>query len=386
MRPLKIGIVGTGPAALMAGSQCVLNGHEVHFFDHKKAAGRKFLVAGHGGFNLSNAEAPADFLSRYNGDEIRKFVKGFDNQQLVAWLQVIGIATYEGSTGKIFPVKGIKPIQVLQAWLNWLSHQGAVFHYEHRMLDFTNESLLLENKGIVVWQPFDRMILALGGGSWTKTGSDGTWMSLFASKEIVVNPLVSSNAGMNFNFKAPSAEMEGQVIKNVLVKHHLTERMGEITITNYGLEGGPVYYLNGSFREHPQLPIVIDLKPQWEIEKVQAVMAAAKNATEGLKKLKLSKAAIWLLKVELTKAAFTDPEVLSRQLKNLKLHVTGLRPMEEAISTSGGVSWEAVDAQLALKKYPNVSVCGEMLDWDAPTGGYLLQACFATGYFAGGNL
>ncbi len=379
---MNVGIAGTGPAALMAGSQLLLSGNKVTFFDHKKAAGRKFLVAGHGGFNLSHSEPFELFLSRYSHEEIRNCVRKFDSRQLVEWLKIIGIETYQGSTGKIFPAKGIKPIQVLKAWLGWLEKQGAVFHYEHHVADFSNEALLIRNKAGEQWQAFDRIVLALGGGSWSKTGSDGKWADLFESKGIEVIPLQPSNAGMNYTFQ--DAEIpEGSVIKNISVSHGKLSRQGEITITEYGFEGGPIYYLNGSFREYPEMPICIDFKPQLELDRVKATIAKAKSPTEGLKALKLAKAAIWLLKNELTKADFIQPEILAEKVKQLPLQMESLRPMEEAISTSGGVSWDGLNTDLSLKKFPNVHLCGEMLDWDAPTGGYLLQACFASGFCAG---
>ena len=380
---MRIGIAGTGPAALMAGSQLILQGHQVTFFEHKKAAGRKFLVAGHGGFNLSHSEPEEVFLSRYSHEEIKRCVRRFDNQQLVSWLQFIGIETYQGSTGKIFPVKGIKPIQVLKSWLDWLESKGTIFLYEHKMMDFTNESLLIENQQTQQWIHFDKIILALGGGSWSKTGSDAAWTTLFKSKSIEIVPLQASNAGMNFDFKQLPSELEGSIAKNVVVSHNEIQRAGEITFTAYGFEGSPIYFLNGSFRENPALPVYIDFKPQFTTDAVLETLQTSKNATEGLKKLKLAKAAIWLLKSELTKEEFIQPQILSQKIKSFAVQIHSLRPIEEAISTSGGVSWSEIDEDLSLKKFPNVSVCGEMLDWDAPTGGYLLQACFAGGYCAG---
>lgn len=380
---MNIAIVGTGPAALMAGSQLLLRGNQVTFFEHKKAAGRKFLVAGHGGFNLSHAEETELFLSRYSQEEIRNCVRRFDNVQLVEWLQKIGIETYKGSTGKIFPVKGIKPIELLKAWLGWLQKQGAVFHYEHRMKDFTNESLLIENADGSQWLSFDLIVLALGGGSWSKTGSDAAWVKLFESKGIEIVPLQASNAGMNYDFHPSAEKFAGTVIKNIALSHGNLSRKGEITITEYGFEGATVYYLNGSFRQHPEEPVYIDFKPQWSETQVLERIRTAKNPSEGLKQLKLPKAAIWLIKNELSKADFIQPELLASKIKHFPLQMQSLRPMEEAISTSGGISWKALNEDLSLKKFPDVRVCGEMLDWDAPTGGYLLQACFASGFSAG---
>lgn len=380
---MNAAIVGTGPAALMAGSQLLIKGHRVTFFEHKKAAGRKFLVAGHGGFNLSHSEPEDLFLSRYSHEEIRSCVRRFGNQDLVEWLREIGIETYRGSTGKIFPVKGIKPIQVLKAWLDWLENKGAVFHYGHRMIDFTNERIQIESSAGSSWLSFDLVVLALGGGSWSKTGSDAAWIALMQEKGIEVAPLQASNAGMNYDFRQSPGELAGSVIKNIALSHGTSSRKGEITLTEYGFEGAPVYYLNGSFRNAPELPVNIDLKPQWDLQRVKEVIGNAKNPSEGLKALKLSKAAVWLLKNELTKAIFTGKDDLAEHIKQFPLKIRSLRPVEEAISTSGGIAWEALNDDMGLKKFPNVRVCGEMLDWDAPTGGYLLQACFASGFCAG---
>ncbi len=380
---MKIGIVGTGPAALMAGSQYLLQGFEVSFYEHKKAPARKFLVAGHGGFNLTHSESKSDFLSRYDCDEIRKCVSEFDNEALISWLNLIGIETYIGSTGKIFPIKGIKPIDVLNAWLTWLKNNGADFQFEHKMLDFDSNSLLFHTNSIEKTISFDKIVFALGGGSWSKTGSDGAWIELFKSKNIDIVPLQSSNAGMNFRFHLPLEKMEGEILKNVVTSIGDFQKAGEVTLTNYGFEGAAIYHLNRAYRENPNLPLSIDLKPQWNVAHVLDCLKSTKNNTEGLKKMKLSKAAIFLLKSETEKEIFLNPESLAQKIKNLSLTIESLRPIDEAISTSGGVSWTELENDLSLKKFPNIKLCGEMLDWDAPTGGYLLQASIASGFCTG---
>ncbi len=380
---MKVGIVGTGPAALMAGSQYLLQGFEVSFYDHKKAPARKFLVAGHGGFNLTHSESKSDFLSRYDCDEIKKCVEIFDNQALIEWLKFIGIETFSGSTGKIFPVKGTKPIDVLNAWISWLKKQNATFHFEHKMIDFDSNSIVFQTISSEIKVNFDKMVFALGGGSWSKTGSDAAWVELFRSKQIEVAPLQSSNAGMNYQFKVPIDQLEGEILKNVVTSIGDFQKAGEVTLTNYGFEGAAIYHLNRSFRENPNLPLCIDLKPQWTDAQVLACLKLAKNNTEGLKKMKLSKAAIFLLKSETEKATFLVPESLAQKIKNLSLKIESLRPMDEAISTSGGISWKELNSDLSLKKFPNIQLCGEMLDWDAPTGGYLLQAAIASGFCVG---
>lgn len=380
---MRIGIVGTGPAALMAGSQYLLRGFDVSFYDHKKAAGRKFLVAGHGGFNLSNNEKIESFIAKYSHDQIKKCVQKFDSQDLVKWLKIIGIETYEGSTGKIFPQKGIKPIEVLTAWLKWLSARGAQFHFESKLIDFNQNQICIQSKVEKVWLNFDGIVLALGGGSWSKTGSDGCWTDLFKAKNIELVPFDASNAGMNINFKVSPKEIAGEVLKNISVRHGNQCKLGEMTLTEYGLEGTAIYHLNAHFRSHADVPLKIDFKPQFDYEKVLEHLKTGKNPTVGLKSLKLSKAAIWLLKSALSKEDFLDLEKLAFQVKNFELQVDSLRPIDEAISTAGGVSWKALNEDFSLKNFPSVKVCGEMLDWDAPTGGYLLQACFASGFWVG---
>lgn len=382
----NVRIVGTGPAALMAGSQLLLNGFSVSFYEHKKAAARKFLVAGHGGFNLSNAEPILDFVEKYSHSAIKECVQRFDNQQLVLFFEQIGIPTYVGSTGKIFPQKGIKPIEVLNAWITWLKSKGATFNFEHKCIDFTQDQVCFSTSQGNQWMDFDFLVMALGGGSWSKTGSDGSWVSLFEAKSIRVETLVPSNAGMNFQFKSDPSSFEGHVIKNVVARMGTQEKKGEITLTNYGFEGAPIYHLNRAFRNNPMDPLLIDFKPQWPLERVIKILASAPNPSQGLKNLKLSKAAIWLLKSELSKADYTDLNRLAVYVKSLPLQMHSLRSIDEAISTAGGIDWNELNSDFSLKKFPRVFACGEMLDWDAPTGGYLLQAAFATGHWVGNSV
>lgn len=379
-------IVGTGPAALMAGSQLLLRGFSVSFYEHKKAAGRKFLVAGHGGFNLSNAEQISEFVEKYSHEAIKQCVRKFDNQQLVLFLDQIGIPTYVGSTGKIFPQKGIKPIEVLNAWISWLKSNGADFYFEHKCIDFTENQVCFSTSQGNQWMDFDYLIMALGGGSWSKTGSDGSWVSLFEAKSIRVETLVPSNAGMNFQFKNDPSLFEGHVIKNVVARMGTQEKKGEITLTNYGFEGAPIYHLNRAFRSNPMDPLIIDFKPQWPLERVIEILASAPNSSQGLRNLKLSKAAIWLLKSELSKADYLDLNRLATHVKSLPFQMHSLRSMDEAISTAGGIDWNELNSDFSLKKFQRIYACGEMLDWDAPTGGYLLQAAFATGYWVGNSV
>ena len=270
--------------------------------------------------------------------------------------------------------------------MEWLIKNGAKFHFEQEMIDFDDGKILIKLATSEEWLRFDRVILALGGASWKVTGSDAAWVELFRSKGIKTNALVSSNAGMNVSFNNNLSEIEGTPIKNVLVSHGSISKMGEITLTNYGLEGSPIYYVNPSYRNNKHLPLIVDFKPKTTTNKLVNVLTNAKNVSEGLKVLKLSKGAIWLLKSELTKDEFVNIQVLAERIKNFEIKIDSLRPIDEAISSAGGVCWSELNDNLNLKKFPTIFICGEMIDWDAPTGGYLLQGCFATGFTVGNRM
>jgi uncharacterized flavoprotein (TIGR03862 family) len=378
---MKIGIVGMGPAGLMAGSQLAKAGNEIHFFDHKKAAGRKFLVAGNGGFNLTHSEEIISFIEKYDKALIQQAVKEFDNNDWRVFLEKeIKVPTFIGSSGKIFPEKGIKPITVLYNWLNYLIHYGATFHYEHSLLDFDSNSITLKHQGETIKHEFDSVIIALGGGSWKTTGSTAEWVDLFKSKKIDCLPLVASNSGFDINEWEKFKEIEGQTIKNVIVSHGEETKEGDIVISSYGLEGTPIYYMNRSFRNDPKESLKIDLKPTKTVEEIKTVLATGKNFTEGLRKLKLSKGTIQFLKLFLSKEEFISIEDLTNSIKNLQINPQALRPINEVISAAGGVSMNEINTNFELKNIQGVYICGEMLDWDAPTGGYLIQACVASGY------
>ena len=378
---MKIGIVGMGPAGLMVVSQLAKAGNEVHFYDHKKAGGRKFLVAGNGGFNLTHSEEITSFIEKYDQKFIQKAVKEFDNNDWINFLEKeLKIPTFIGSSGKIFPEKGIKPITVLYNWLNYLTHYGATFHYEHSLLDFYSNSLTLIHHDKTIKQEFDYVIIALGGGSWKTTGSTAEWIDLFKNKKINCVPLVASNSGFEINDWEKFKEIEGQTIKNVMVSYESETKEGDIVISSYGLEGTPIYYMNRSFRNNPKEALKIDLKPTKTIEEIKTVLANSKNFTEGLRKLKLSKGTIQFLKLFLSKEEFTSIENLTSYIKNLQITPQSLRPIDEVISTAGGVSINEINTNFELKNIQGVYTCGEMLDWDAPTGGYLIQACVSSGY------
>lgn len=373
-------IIGAGPSGLMAAQHLAENGYEVHIYEQNKAAARKFLVAGHGGFNLTHNEPIVDFISRYDKAELGTIIRDFDNQDTVQWLHELGIETYVGSSGKIFPIKTTKPIQVLQAWLNRLSMLGVKIHYEHTFKDFSEDIVYLKHKGEILAIGYHKLILALGGGSWQKTGSNAKWISILKNKNIHITPLEPANSGYNSTEKY--VDIEGQNLKNIEVRFNDVRKKGEIVFTTYGIEGSPLYYLN-RFTRNIKFPfnIYIDLKPAINIEQLFKEISNTKNITKTLKeKLKFNSTTIQLLK-KLPKEDYTNASILAKHIKNYPIEVTSLRPIDEVISTAGGITFEELTTSLSLKKHPNIYCLGEMLDWEAPTGGYLLQACFSMGQY-----
>lgn len=373
----SIAIIGCGPAGLMAGYQLLKRNHSVSFFDQKKAIARKFLVAGHGGFNLTNSLELENFLLKYDHEFVRNAVRKFTNNDTVSWLAEIGIETYIGSSGKVFPKSGIKPIEVLSAWIKQLEKLGGIFKHEHQLKKFDGTILTVESLGEIHEFHFDTIIFALGGASWKQTGSDGNWMKLFESAGISCLNFESSNAGMeihNWN-----QDFGGSVLKNCEIKLNGMTQFGEVECTNYGIEGAPVYALNHPFREG-FTNLSLDLKPKNTVADLFEKLNQTKgNRTQQLEALKIPKIGIKLVKSQLNKDDFLSNEALSRKIKELSFTIKGLRPLDEAISTVGGVSMDAITADFELKALSNHFCIGEMLNWDAPTGGYLLQACFSMG-------
>lgn len=382
MNPKVVCIIGTGPSALMAGTVLAEKGCKVIFFDQKKAAARKFLVAGHGGFNLTNDEDLEHFLERYDQTIIKNAVSDFTNNDFRAFLKKIKIDTYVGSSGKIFPAKGIKPIQVLTNWKNYLFHLGAEFQMESKLVDFHQKEVIVEHKGEIRSTFCDTLILALGGASWSVTGSDGKWKEIFDRKGIRCKPFQPSNSG--FVLKDYNPEYSGQTIKNCKLFSSIDHKMGDVVLTEHGIEGAPIYAMNRSFRENEQ--IFIDFKPDLGLSTIENRMIKVKNSTEGLKDLKLTKAAIYLLQQSLSKEEYTDRVFLAAAIKKYRLDIIGLRPLDEVISTTGGVEVAELDESFQLHTYGGIYCIGEMVDWDAPTGGYLIQACVSMGFKAANHI
>lgn len=381
----QIIIIGAGPAGLMAAQILAEKGFKVHVYEQNKAAARKFLVAGNGGFNLTHSEELDHFIQKYEAKEIQQIVKSFDNQKVIQWLLDLGITTYVGSSGKIFPTKNFKPIQVLKAWLEMLEKLGVVFHYEHTFINFDDTTVYLKNNDQTISIKYSKLILAMGGGSWKKTGSDAKWVEILAQKNIEITPLQSANSGYNTN--VIYHQLQGQYLKNIKVSFDKEEKTGEIVFTKYGIEGSPIYYLNRFTRKHSfPLTLNIDLKPNLSESEIREHLNVSSKISSVLKRnLKLSTTAINLLKT-LDKESYLDLDNLAKTIKRFPIEVLSFRPIDEVISTAGGVAFSALNSQLELRDFPNVYCAGEMIDWEAPTGGYLLQACFSTGVFVANSI
>lgn len=381
----QITIIGAGPAGLMAAQILAEKGLKVHVYEQNKAAARKFLVAGNGGFNLTHSEEIEFFLKKYESPQVQEIVRNFDNQKVIQWLSDLGITTYVGSSGKIFPTKNFKPIQVLKAWLDQLEKLGVTIHYGCTFINFDDSSAYLKNNEKNISIKYSKLILAMGGGSWKKTGSDAKWVETLSQKHIKITPLESANSGYNTDRKFHS--LQGQYLKNINVSFNDQSKIGEIVFTKYGLEGSPIYYLNRFTRKYDfPLTLLIDLKPNLaEAEILKQLNGSAKISSVLKRNFKLSTTAINLLKT-LDKESYLDIKNLAKKIKKFPVEILSFRPIDEVISTAGGVAFSELNSSLELNDFPNVYCAGEMIDWEAPTGGYLLQACFSTGFWVGNSI
>lgn len=383
----RVVIVGGGPAGLMAATQLLKSECEVLLVDQKGSVGRKFLVAGDGGFNLTHSETPSEFREKYDSDWIKQAVRQFSNKDWIKFLKQIGIETKVGSSGKIFPDDAIKPIQVLNAWKQFLEPK-VQFVPNARFLDFdlkqisVDTSTSLSGPSKIEKLDFDYLVLALGAKSWPVTGSDGEWTSLFEEKGIVLTPFQASNSGLVL-YENWLGDLEGKILKNIHVSCGNQSCSGDLVCTSYGLEGKPAYAINGALRKMEKPVFKVDLKPQMPLQKVFEVLKKAKNPSQGLKELKLGEVAVFWIKNFVSKQRFLDPKELAKAIKEFPIGIKGFRPIEEVISCAGGVANSEISESGELNRFPNVFVAGEMIDWDAPTGGYLIQGCVSSGYVTG---
>jgi uncharacterized flavoprotein (TIGR03862 family) len=381
----SIAIIGGGASALSLAS--FLDGElfDVTIYERNKTLGRKFLVAGKGGFNLTHSEPILSMISKYSPiGFLDDALLGFDNEQFRKWLKYIGIPTYVGSSKRIFPEKGIKPIKVLSTIKESILSKGhnILCNNEWKGWSDTNNLLFGGESEIEA----DITVFCLGGGSWKVTGSDGSWTKQFANKGMNIKPFVPANCAYEVNWKSDFiTKASGKPLKNIAIESlgHWVE--GEAVITEFGIEGNAVYALTDQIQS--QLNgnniglISIDLKPMISLSEIERRIAnSRRKVTEILSNdLKLEKVKIQLLKSILTKDEFLDSKVLANKIKSLSIEVLKTEVTDKAISTTGGLALEEVGDKYQLNRMPNSYAIGEMLDWNAPTGGYLLQACFSMG-------
>ncbi|POA27110.1 MULTISPECIES: TIGR03862 family flavoprotein [unclassified Pseudomonas] len=394
--PAHVAIIGGGPAGLMAAEVLSQAGVRVDLYDGMPSVGRKFLLAGVGGMNITHSEPYPAFLARYaeRAPQIAPLLRGFDADALCRWIHDLGIETFIGSSGRVFPTD-MKAAPLLRAWLKRLRDSGVVIHTRHRWLGWDEHDALriASPDGEITVKP-DATLLALGGGSWSRLGSDGAWMLPLEQKGVGLAPLQPSNCG--FEVQAWSellvSKFAGAPLKNVAIGlNDDVPRLGECVITATGVEGSLIYALSAPIREaintQGSATVHIDLLPGRPVDKLQAALSKPRGSRSMAKHLH-SQVGIDGVKAallrELTDAAtFADPALLARAIKALPLTLVKTRPLDEAISSAGGVTFEALDERLMLKALPGVFCAGEMLDWEAPTGGYLLTGCFASGRAVG---
>lgn len=395
----QVVIIGGGPAGLMAAEQLLAAGYAVDVYDAMPTVGRKFLLAGIGGLNITHAEPFPAFCSRYaeRQHQIQPLLEQFGAEELRQWCHGLGVETFVGTSGRVFP-KEMKAAPLLRAWLARLKRQGLRLHPRHRWLGWDAQGqLLFQNQQERITVPYTAVVLALGGGSWKKLGSDGAWIKLLADRGIPLAPLQPANCGFLCHWSEHlRSRCAGSPLKSVTLSFtdlagHAETRMGEMIVTERGVEGSLVYAFSARLRDtlnaQGTATFHLDLLPNHSRGQIEATLhqkPASKTLGAFLKnRFKLDGVKAALLFERLAKTQWQDIPQIAATLKAIPVTVTATTPIDEAISTAGGVLFEALDENLMLRQLPGVFCAGEMLDWEAPTGGYLLTACFATGKQAG---
>ena len=388
-------MIGGGPAGLMAAEVLSDSGLRVEVFDAMPSVARKFLLAGRGGLNLTHAEAPEQFVARYGArrDEIGRWLAAFGPQQLRDWAHALGIATFVGSSGRVFPQE-MKAAPLLRAWLHRLRGAGVRFHARHRWLGCDAQgSLRFATPAGELKVRADATVLALGGGSWARLGSDGAWVPLLAARGVAVRALRPANCGFNMAWSEHLRQrFAGEPVKNVSAAFVAADgttirRAGEFLITADGVEGNLIYALSAPLRDGIEASgsatLHIDLVPERELQRLNHDLAHPRGRDSLANHLRRRAGIAGVKAALLYECASADdlasPARLAAMLKSLPLRLVSPRPLDEAISSAGGVDFAALDGNLMLRAMPGIFCAGEMLDWEAPTGGYLLTACFASG-------
>lgn len=383
----QIAIIGGGPAGLMAAEVISAAGHGVTVYEAMPTVGRKLLMAGKSGLNLTHAEPMADFLSRFGTarERLEPVLAAFDNQAARDWAEALGSETFVGSSGRVFPL-AMKASPLLRSWLRRLEEQGVSLRTRHRWVGFEGEQWVFETPQGRRQESFDAVVLALGGASWPKLGSDAAWVPWLEEKGIAMERFRPANCGFDIDWSEVFIErFAGVPVKSVVAGR----QQGEFVISRRGIEGSLVYACSASLRdrlEQGPTSFVVDLLPGRTVERVEADLArqgSKASFANKLRKIGLDAVKAGLVREFTNEAQRQDSGLLARVIKALPIALERPRPIEEAISSAGGIAWGEVGADMMLEKLPGVFVAGEMLDWEAPTGGYLLTACLATGRAAG---
>ncbi len=409
-----VAVIGGGPAGLMAAEVLIRGGARVDLFDAKPSVGRKFLVAGKGGLNLTHAEPREKFISCYGERraQIEPLFDAFGPEALREWARGLGVETFVSSSGRVFPV-GLKAAPLLRAWITRLRAEGVTFHLRHQWMGWAfpdtregaspkiiggdaDESLVFATpRGELTVSP-DAVVLALGGGSWPKLGSDGGWVDALVARGVAVAPLKPANCGFDVGWTEHVRRFAGQPVKPAVLtfkdaRGNEFHQRGEFVVTETGFEGSLIYAASALLREEiawaGRAVIELDLTPDVSLktltEKLARPRGSRSMASHLQKQIGLHGVKASLLREVLPAEGFTDPARVAAAIKALPFTLTAPRPLAEAISSAGGVKFEELDERLMIRALPGVFCAGEMLDWEAPTGGYLLTACFASGYSAG---
>lgn len=401
----SVAVIGGGPAGLMAAEVLAQGGAQVDLYDAMPSVGRKFLLAGKGGMNITHAEPMSAFVTRYRGRraQIAPLLAGFTPDDLRAWIGGLGIDTFVGSSNRVFPTD-MKAAPLLRNWLHRLRQSGVRFHMRHRWIGWDESDNQTGGKMLRFATPdgkvsvrHDAVVLALGGGSWARLGSDGAWVEPLKQRGVDIAPLRPANCGFEVDWREYFRNRcAGQAVKSVAVTctdvdGAVMHKQGEFVVTEYGVEGSLIYAMSAALRdtiaESGSARLMLDLMPDWSAQRVLAEVARPRGkrswSSHLQSRLSLTGVKAGLLRELTAPAEFREAERLAERIKALPLTLRAPRPIDEAISSAGGVRFEALDARLMLHALPGVFCAGEMLDWEAPTGGYLLTACFAAGRAAG---
>lgn len=390
-QPPHVAIIGGGPAGLMAAEILIEGGARVTLFDAKPSVGRKFLIAGKGGLNLTHAEPRDAFLARYAArrPQLESLLTAFGPDDLRAWARGLGEETFVASSGRVYPL-GMKAAPLLYAWKTRLKAAGVVFEMRHRWLGWNEAGALLfaTPDGERTVTP-DAVVLALGGASWPQLGSDGGWVPVLTARGVDVAPLKPANCGFDVGWSDVFRRFAGHPLKQVILTFGAFRQRGEFIVTETGFEGSLIYAASALLREEiaatGRARIELDLTPDVTQTQLEAKLArrGSRSVSSTLARMGIKDAKAGLLREVLAPDVFHDSARVAAALKALPVTLTAPRPLAEAISTAGGVRFEGLDARLMIGALPGVFCAGEMLDWEAPTGGYLLTACFASGRAAG---